>query len=83
MTTITFEFPQEVFSALRKSPEEFAREMRLAAAVEWYAEGIVSQGKAAGIAGVSRAEFLDELARRRISASQATLEELRDEIRRG
>jgi predicted HTH domain antitoxin len=57
--------------------------MRLAAAVEWYAEGMVSQGKAAGIAGVSRAEFLDELARRRISASQATLDELRDEIRRG
>jgi predicted HTH domain antitoxin len=83
MATITFEFPPEVFSALRKSPEEFAREMRLAAAVEWYAEGIVSQGKAAGIAGVSRAEFLDELGRRRISASQATLDELRDEIRRG
>jgi predicted HTH domain antitoxin len=83
MAIITFEFPQDVFSALRKSPAEFAREMRLAAAVEWYAEGIVSQGKAAGIAGVSRAEFLDELTRRRVSASQATLEELRDEIRRG
>jgi predicted HTH domain antitoxin len=83
MPTITFDFPAEVFSALRKSPDEFAREMRLAAAVEWYAEGIVSQGKAAGIAGLSRAEFLDELARRRVSASQATLDELRDEIRRG
>jgi predicted HTH domain antitoxin len=57
--------------------------MRVAAAVEWYAEGIVSQGKAAGIAGISRSEFLDELARRRVSASQATLDEIRDEIRRG
>jgi predicted HTH domain antitoxin len=79
MPTITFEFPAEVFSALRRSPEEFAHEMRVAAAVEWYAEGIVSQGKAAGIAGISRSEFLDELARRRVSASQATLDEIRDE----
>ena len=83
MPTISFEFPAEVFSALRRSPQEFAQEMRVAAAIEWYAEGIVSQGKAAGIAGISRSEFLDELARRRVSASQATLDEIRDEIRRG
>lgn len=80
MARISFDFPPEVFSALRRSPEEFAREMRLAAAVEWYAEGLVSQGKAAEIAEVSRAEFLDELARRRVSASQVTIEELREEL---
>ena len=80
MPTITIEVPDETLAALRKDPEEFAREMRIAATVEWYAEGIVSQGKAAELAGLTRAEFLDELHRRRIPACQATVNEIRDEI---
>jgi predicted HTH domain antitoxin len=83
MPQVTFNFPPTVFSALRKSPEEFATEMRIAAAVHWYSQGMVSQGKAAEIAGLSRAEFLDELFRRKVPAVQASLEELREELRRG
>jgi predicted HTH domain antitoxin len=77
MTTITIELPEDAFAALRKSPEDFAREMRIAAAVQWYAERVVSQGKAAEIAGMSRADFIDELARREVSVSQETEEDLR------
>ena len=65
MTTITFDFDPASFGALRLAPQEFAREMRIAAAVQWYAQGIVSQGKAAELAGLTRAEFLDELRRRK------------------
>ena len=83
MAQVVFEFPSTVFSALRKSPEDFATEMRLAAAIHWYSQGQISQGKAAEIAGVSRAEFLEELFQRKIPAVQATPEELREEIRRG
>jgi len=83
MQTIMMELPDDAFSALRKDPIEFAREMRVAAAVQWYAEGIVSQGKAAELAGLSRAEFLAELHRRKVPASQATIEELREEIHGG
>jgi hypothetical protein len=36
MPRVTLELPEEVFSALRRSPEEFARDLRLAAAVHWY-----------------------------------------------
>lgn len=82
MTTITLEFPADVFATLRKSPEELARETRVAAAIQWYAEGVVSQGRASEIAGLSRAAFLDELARRKVSASQVTLDELREELAR-
>ena len=82
MTQVVFEFPPTVFSALRKAPEEFASEMRLAAAIHWYSQGILSQGKAAEIAGGSRVEFLEELFRRKIPAVQVTLEELREELRR-
>ena len=80
MATITYEFGPNVFSALRMAPEEFAREMRLAACVQWYAQGAISQGKAAEIAGLSRGEFLAELGRRRVSICQATDEELAEEL---
>ena len=77
MTSITIELPESAFAALRKSPEEFAAEMRIAAAAQWYAEGVVSQGKAAEIAGLSRAAFIDELARRRVPVSQESDDDLR------
>lgn len=80
MTTISFDFDPSAFAALRLAPDEFAREMRIAATVQWYAQGIVSQGKAAELAGLTRADFLDELYRRKIPACQVTAEELADEI---
>jgi len=80
MTTLTIELPESAFSALRRSPQEFAKEMRIAAAVQWYAQQQISQEKAAEIAGLSRTEFLDELFRRRVPASQVTLQELVQEI---
>jgi len=83
MARLVFDFPADVFSALRKSPEEFADEMRLAAAIHWYSQGLISQGKAAEIAGLERARFLDELFRRRVPAIQITVEELGEELGRG
>ena len=80
MTTVTIDLPETVFSALRLAPNEFVKEMRIAAAVQWYAQEKVSQGKAAEIAGLNRAEFLDELYRRKVPAIQVTLEELKKEI---
>jgi predicted HTH domain antitoxin len=83
MPQVVFDFPPTVFSALRKAPEEFASEMRLAAAIHWYSQGMISQGKAAEIADVSRVELLEELFRRKIPAVQVTVEELREELLRG
>jgi predicted HTH domain antitoxin len=80
MTTISFEFEPSAFGALRLAPNEFAREMRIAAAVQWYAQGMISQGKAAELAGLTRADFLDELFRRKVPACQVTPEELTEEI---
>lgn len=82
MTTIHYDLPPGAFSALRLSPQEFAREMRIAACVQWYAQELVSQEKAAEIAGLDRTEFLDHLRQRKVSASQVTLAELADEIER-
>jgi predicted HTH domain antitoxin len=39
------------------------------------------QGKASEIAGVPRAQFLEELRRRKVPAIQVTAEELEEELR--
>ncbi len=79
---VVVELPEDVFSALRRTPEAFVSEMRLAAAVKWYEIGLLSQGKAAEVAGVSRQEFLDSLARFQVSPFQVTPDELVQEWNR-
>jgi predicted HTH domain antitoxin len=79
---VSVELPEDVFSALRRTPEAFVSDMRLAAAVKWYELGLLSQGKAAEIAGVSRQEFLDSLARFQVSPFQVTPDELVQEWNR-
>jgi predicted HTH domain antitoxin len=79
---IAVELPEDVFSALRRTPEAFVSEMRLAAAVKWYELGLLSQGKTAEVAGVSRQEFLESLVRFRVSPFQATPDELMQEWNR-
>jgi predicted HTH domain antitoxin len=83
MPTIQFDFPPDVLSALRQSPEGFAREMRLAAAIHWYSQGSVSQEKAAQIAGLHRIDFLKELANRKVDVIQVDMDDLRRELDRG
>ncbi len=79
---ISIELPEGAFSALRISPETFVQEMRLAAAVKWYEVGMISQSKAAEIAGVSRQKFLEVLSRFNVSPFQVTPEELAQELMR-
>jgi predicted HTH domain antitoxin len=80
MTQLALELPESIFSALRLAPVDFVREMRVAAAVQWYAEQRVSQEKAALIAGQSRVEFIDELRRRKVAAIQLDASELDAEL---
>jgi predicted HTH domain antitoxin len=78
---LTIDVPESVFSAIRKSPSEFAAEMRLAAAVKWYEMGIISQEKAAEVAGLTRADFIFALARFRVSPFQSTVDEIMEDMR--
>ena len=79
---LLIEVPQNVVNLFSQTPEAFAKEMRLAAAIEWYREGRISQGHGAEIAGLSRIEFLDELFRAKVPACQVTVDELMEEVDR-
>jgi predicted HTH domain antitoxin len=80
--TLTLELPDDAFSALRSSPEEFGRELRLAAAIKWYEMERISQGKAAEIAGLSRSAFIEALSRYGASPIQVSPSALGEEVER-
>ena len=82
MSTFTIEIPRASWSRWRPTPEAAARELLLAAAIELYREGRISQGQGAMIAGMSRAQFLDELFRAKVPACQVTVDELMEEVDR-
>ncbi len=83
MPTVTMNLPEDVFSALRRSPEEFAREMRLAAAMLWYSRGMISHEKAAEVADLSRADFLKALAQNEMDVFTVDFNDLKREVDRG
>jgi predicted HTH domain antitoxin len=83
MVRMMLEMPEDALAALRKEPAEFARELRMAAAAKWYEMRLVSQERAARIAGLSRAEFLSALGRFGVSPFQYNAEEILEEADRG
>lgn len=74
--TIQIDLADDVLLGMQKDDRSMAAEMRLAAAVKWYECGIVSQEKAASVAGLSRAEFLAALTRFGMSPFQETKDEV-------
>jgi predicted HTH domain antitoxin len=82
MVQVLIEVPEDALAALRKGPEDFARELKLAAVVKWYELKVLSQERAARIAGLSRAEFLDVLGRFGVTPFQYGPDELLEEAAR-
>jgi predicted HTH domain antitoxin len=80
MTQLTLNIPEDAFATMGKDPTEFGRELRIAAAVKWYELELISQGRAAEIAGLSRADFISELGRYKVSPFQYTAEEVFAEL---
>lgn len=83
MMTVTVPLPDELFSTVGLTPDEVAAEMRLALAIRWYGQGLISQGAGASLAGLSRTAFLDALSAAGVSPFQETIEEIRESARRG
>ncbi len=80
MTSVEIMLTDGLFAALRKAPHEVPREMRIAASIHWYQQSAISMERAAEVAGMSRAEFLAELARRRVDVFVVDEEDLAREF---
>lgn len=80
MATVTLELPDEVYEALRRSPSEVQKDLRLAAAIRWYSQGLISQERAAMVAGLDRTDFLMSLAREGVDAFAVDIDQLAREI---
>ena len=81
--TITFELPAHLLTDYPGTRQEFVQSLRLAAAIEWFREGKISQGKGAEIAGVSRWDFILALGLAQVELFQGMGEELIGEVQRG
>ncbi len=81
MGSYVIELPETAFSALHKEPTEFIQEMKYAALVKWYETGLISQDKAAKIAGLSRFEFIALLSRYQVSIIQYNENSLDEELK--
>jgi predicted HTH domain antitoxin len=79
---LTLELPDSACHTLRRSPAELPHELRVAAALKWYEAEMVSQSRAAELAGLSRADFLLAAGRYGVSAVQMTSAELEEELAR-
>jgi Uncharacterised protein family (UPF0175). len=80
MRTVTLRYPEELASAVQTTPEELDAQIRLMAALKMFELGELSSGKAAELAGLSRAEFLEMCGRYRVSIFNYPPEEVAREI---
>ena len=78
---VKMEFNEDVLPALRKTPEEFAGEIRFLAAAKWYELGLISQEKAAEIADLNRLDFLLAISRIGITPFQYTADGVLNEVK--
>ena len=79
MTNITLEVPAEVVQATRLPEDEIEREFRKELALALYQRGVLSLGKARLLAQMTRWEFEELLAARKIPRHYSEAD-LRDDI---
>ena len=73
---LQIEISDDILLNMKKSPEDFTSELRLAAAVKWHELSRISQDRAAEIAGLSRSEFIFSLKQFNVSPFQESVEDV-------
>ena len=80
---VTVEVPEHAVEMFGGDAKQFSRRMYETAVVKWFDEGLLSQGQASEMLGISRGEFFDLLSEHKVSPVQMTPAELAEECRRG
>lgn len=80
--SITLEIPPDVVQSVRVPPQELEARLRLELAVALYSQNLLASGKACALAGLTRWEWEELLAKRRIPRhySEADLAEDLDHV---
>jgi predicted HTH domain antitoxin len=78
---IHVKYPESLATALKLNTEEFEKEMKMSSLVKLYELGRVSSGTAAKVLGISRIDFLDQLANYKVSLFNFSgLDEVNEDI---
>jgi len=81
MSTLTLKFPEGLEQAVQLTPDELVAQIRLMAALKMFELGKLSSGKAAELAGLTRAEFIEMCGRYRVPVFNYSPDELEEELR--
>jgi predicted HTH domain antitoxin len=81
MCTLSVELPESVVQLLAPTAQEASARLAELALIELFRQGELSGGKAAELLGLSRAEWLDLLARHEVPHAVVTEESLEHDLK--
>ena len=82
MAEVTVPYPAGLEESVQTTREEVQEQIRLMAALKMFELGKLSSGRAAELAGLSRASFFDACARYKVSVFNYPSEDIESEVRR-
>ena len=78
---INIEYPESLANSLRLRGKDFENEMKTSSLIKLFELGKVSSGTAAKVLGLSRLDFIELLAKYKVSPlGQYDIDDLRDDI---
>ena len=83
MGSLTIPYTDDLLVAMGRSPAQLEVELRFLLAVKLFELRRVSGGKAAEVAGMTKVEFLDEVARLGVPTINLEDDQLADELKSG
>jgi predicted HTH domain antitoxin len=78
--SLSIEYTDDILASIGLSEREFAATAKFLIAAQLYADGKLSAGQGASLCGLGKVEFLHELARRGIPASNLRVDDADTEL---